>query len=82
VLCHGAARLQRIRGDLRFHPPKTRHFRRTIPLPAFCIEALRKGRSRQAAERLAVGEYQRDHGLVLPTKIGSAVEPRNLNRHF
>ena len=33
--------LQRVDGALRFQPPKTRHSRRTIPLPVPCTEALR-----------------------------------------
>ena len=74
--------LQRIGTDLLFQPPKTRHSRRTVPLPAFCLDALREYRSRQAAERLAAGEDWRDYGLVFPTKIGTPMEPRNLNRHF
>ncbi len=36
--------LQRIDGALRFLPPKSRHSRRTVPLPAPCVEALRRHR--------------------------------------
>lgn len=45
--------LQRVEGELRFQPPKTRHSRRTIPLPRPCLEALRAHRVAQGRERLA-----------------------------
>jgi integrase len=74
--------LQRISGELRVQPPKTKRSRRTIPLPAPCVDALREHRARQAAERLRAGERWKDSGLVFMTRVGSPLEPRNLNRHF
>jgi integrase len=43
--------LQRIRGELRLDAPKTRRSRRVIPLPPFCVRALREHHARQAAAR-------------------------------
>jgi integrase len=45
---------------------KTRKSRRTLALPARCIEAPRKQRAQQAADRLAAGDWQ-DSGLVFTT---------------
>jgi integrase len=51
-------------------------------LPAPCIAALRDHRSQQGVERTAKGEAWKESGLVFTTGIGTAIEPRNLNRHF
>lgn len=76
--------VQRVRGvGLMVKPlPKTKSSRRTVKLPAFCLEALRAHRERQAEERRRAGEAWRDHGLVFPSSVGTPMEPRNLNRHF
>ena len=44
---------QRVAGELRFTAPKTRHSRRTIPLPVLAVDGLHEHRARQAAERLS-----------------------------
>ena len=43
--------LQRVGGTLRPVPPKTEDSRRTVPLPAPCVKALRAHRENQVAER-------------------------------
>ncbi len=43
--------LQRVGGTLRLVPPETEGSRRTVPLPAPCVEALRDHRKKQFAER-------------------------------
>lgn len=73
---------QRVGGALRFDAPKTRRSRRTIPLPAFCVDALRERKALQAKDRLAAGSAWVDSGLVFTTRIGTPIEPRNLNRHW
>jgi integrase len=73
---------QRVAGELHFTAPKTRHSRRTLPLPALAVDALREHRVRQAAERLAAGRAWTDSGLVFTTTHGTPIEPRNLNRHW
>ena len=79
---HVRQAIQRVGGELHFTAPKTRHSRRTIPLPALAVDALREHRARQAAERLAAGTAWRDSGLVFTTATGTPIEPRNLNRHW
>jgi integrase len=74
--------LQRVGGELRFQPPKTRHSRRTIPLPPPCLEALRAHRVAQGKERLAAGPLWVDQGMVFATTIGTPIEPDNLSRSW
>jgi integrase len=42
---------------------KTRNSRRTLALPARCVDALRKQRAQQLADRLAAGERWQETGL-------------------
>ena len=74
--------LQRVEGELRFQPPKTRHSRRTIPLPRPCIEALRAHRLAQGKERLAAGPRWVDENMVFATTVGTPIEPDNLSRSW
>ncbi|MDX6367122.1 MAG: hypothetical protein QOK30_2198, partial [Nocardioidaceae bacterium] len=77
-----AQTLQRVGGELRFLPPKTRHSKRTVPLPTPCVEALRSHRVAQDCERLARGQDWSDHGLVFTTCVGTPIEPDNLRRSW
>lgn len=61
---------------------KTRRSRRTLALPARCVEALRKQRAQQATDKLAAGERWRNTGLVFPTAYGSAMDAANVRRDF
>lgn len=74
--------LQRVNGELTLTAPKTRRSERPVPLPAVCVDALRRRRDLQMEERHAVGERWQDSGLVFTTRLGTPIEPRNLNRHF
>lgn len=74
--------LQRVNGELRFMEPKTARSRRTITLPASCIEALRDHRRRQVEERLAAGPSWQEHELIFSTGIGTPIDPRNIHRSF
>lgn len=74
--------LQRVEGSLQLLPPRTRHSRRTVPLPPPCVEALRQHRARQDRERLALGPAWTDSGLVFTTTIGTPIEPDNLRRSW
>ena len=53
-----------------------------MPLPRSAVEALRAHRTRQLEEQLAAAEAWQEHGLVFTTKIGTALEPRNVLRRF
>jgi integrase len=73
--------LQRVEGQLVLSSPKTRRSRRAIPLPRAVVRVLRAHRESQAVER-AAAEVSGDDDLVFTTRIGTAIEPRNLSRHF
>ncbi|HET6919688.1 MAG TPA: site-specific integrase [Jiangellaceae bacterium] len=68
-----------IDGALRLDEPKTQRTKRTIRLPAVCVTALRQHADRQAEER-AAARYWTDTGLVFTTRLGTAIDPRNVNR--
>jgi integrase len=73
--------LQRVGGQLVLSSPKTRRSRRVIPLPRAVVKVLRAHRESQAVER-TTAEVWGDHDLVFTTTIGTAIEPRNMSRHF
>jgi integrase len=76
--------LARRRGAWEFTVPKTKRSRRTIPLPAELIAALREHRRAQAAQALRKGPaYARAFDLVFATPVGQPLSDRNLvQRHF
>lgn len=61
---------------------KTRKSRRTLALPARCVEALRRQKVEQAEERLAAGGRWVDVGLVFPTRVGTEMDKDNARRGF
>ncbi len=74
--------VQRLNGQLVFGPVESDGSERVVGLPAPCLDALKRHRMAQQAERKsAVGKW-REHGLIFTTTIGTPIEPRNLNRHF
>jgi len=74
--------VQRIRGELRFVPPKTDESTRTVPLPDICITAVCEHKIRQAEEQRAAGKNWKDNGLVFPSLLGTPMEPDNLRRSW
>lgn len=74
--------LQRVDGDLRFLPPKTRTSRRTVPLPQPCLDALRSHRVAQGKERLSAGAAWVDEDMVFASRVGTPIEPDNLRRSW
>ncbi len=74
--------LQRVGGRLRFVQPKTGDSERTVPLPRFCVEALREHKKRQFAERSEAWPDWDDHGLVFCSRRGTPMEPDNLRRSW
>jgi integrase len=62
--------------------PKTDHSRRTIPIPADIIDALRKHKAQQAQEKLLFGEAYEDQGLTFCQPNGRPIDPRNFTRFF
>ncbi|MEW6524382.1 MAG: tyrosine-type recombinase/integrase [Bacillota bacterium] len=66
-----------------FEEPKTANARRSLPLPASTVQALRRHQRQQAEERLAAGGAWQDLGLVFPTETGGPVTAyRSLVRHY
>jgi len=74
--------LQRVNGRLAVVEPKTPLSRRTVPVPAETMTALRSRRKQQNGERLAAGTAWTHSGLVFTTRSGRPVDPRNLNRSW
>ncbi|MGH3537012.1 MAG: tyrosine-type recombinase/integrase [Pseudonocardiaceae bacterium] len=77
-----AMQLQRVAGKLRHNETKTDDSTRVVALPRPCVQALRRHRAQQGAERLAAGDRWTDSGLVFTTRKGTPIEPRNINRTF
>ncbi|WP_326550219.1 tyrosine-type recombinase/integrase [Micromonospora sp. NBC_01813] len=69
------------RGRLVEKDLKTAESRATLSLPAALVEMLRAHRRNQAADRLAARVWV-DPDLVFTTSIGTALEPRNVNRSW
>lgn len=61
---------------------KTRKSRRTLALPARCVEALRRQKVAQEVERRAAGSRWVDAGLVFPTSVGTEMDKDNARRAF
>lgn len=72
--------VQRADGRLQFVAPKTHRSRRTVPVPAQTLALFRSHRRHQAAARLAAGERWHDHGLVFPSRVGTFMDPDNIDR--
>jgi integrase len=77
-----AQTLQRVDGQIRVLPPKTRYSRRTVPLPPQVVDALRAHRAVQDAERAAAGAKWQDSGMVFASRAGTPMEPDNLRRSW
>jgi integrase len=61
---------------------KTRKSRRTIALPARCVDTLRRHRELQACERREARDAWHDHGLVFASKVGTPLDAANVRRAF
>ncbi|MFF5261647.1 tyrosine-type recombinase/integrase [Actinomadura viridis] len=61
---------------------KTKRSRRTLALPARCVDALTTHKARQEAIRRAVGGKWQDHGLVFASMVGTELDSHNVRRAF
>jgi len=61
---------------------KTRKSRRTLALPARCVEALTAHRERQERQRKRAGKKWQEHGLVFASRVGTELQARNVRRAF
>lgn len=63
--------------------PKTKKARRSIPLPALAIQALREWKATQAKERLRLGAEYENHSFVFATEFGKPLDQANIyQRNF
>lgn len=76
------AALQRINGSLQLVQPKSERSRRTIPLPAKSLDALRQHRTRQDQERLHAGSDWNDGNFVFATAAGMPLDGPSVTRLF
>ncbi|HEU0113818.1 MAG TPA: site-specific integrase [Thermomicrobiales bacterium] len=70
--------LQNVGGTKTFVEPKTPHSRRTIPLPASGVRALRAQHARQNGQRLAAGSRWQEWGLVFTARYGTPLDGSNV----
>lgn len=59
---------------------KTAAGRRAVPLLPDVVDALRRERAVQAANRLRLGAGWADHDLVFPSRVGTPLDPHNARR--
>lgn len=69
-------------GGLILLEPKSEKSRRTVALPQMAVEALRRHRKVQAAERLRAGEAWVDNGFVFANYTGGPFEPNFASKEF
>jgi integrase len=62
--------------------PKSERSRRTLPMPAHVMAALRALRTAQAAERLLLGRAWSDTGLVAVSADGGPIRPETYSKTF
>ena len=74
--------LQRVDGSLALRRTKTTSSEAVLPLPEICAEALTSHRAMTNVWRLAAGPAWHDTGLVLSTRYGLPIDPRNFHRKF
>jgi integrase len=69
-------------GKLTLGEPKSATSRRTLPIPASLVTALRAHAIRQMEERLVVGSRWQDTGYVFTSTVGTPIHPGNLMKSF
>jgi site-specific recombinase XerD len=78
-----AAVRERLRGrPWRFTEPKSESGRRTIPLTAPAVAALRAQRRRAAEMRVKVADTWQDHDLVFPSAVGTPLDGTNVYHEY
>jgi integrase len=70
------------RSDRAGGDTKTPKSRRTLRLAQIAVDALRRRKAGQAADRLKAGEVWLDSGLVFTTTIGTMLDQHNIRRGF
>jgi integrase len=68
--------------EVRIEPPKSRNGKRTLPLDAALVAALKTLKARQAAERLAAGAAYERTGYLAADELGRPVHPEWFTDEF
>ncbi|MXQ55669.1 hypothetical protein [Shimazuella alba] len=71
-----------INGKLVLQDPKTKGSQRSVSLTHTATEALKKHRIKQYEQKLEIGENYQDQDLIIATRFGTPIGPRNLLRSF
>ncbi len=74
--------LEQTAEGLALKAPKTPRSRRTITLGPTALEALKRHKAQQAAQRLRMGPAYEDRGLVCAQLDGSPMSPREVSKEF
>lgn len=74
--------MQRIGSRLLRRETKTEASDATPPLPSICIVTLRQHQMDQLAAKHAAGDAWLESPLILTTRYGTPIEPRNFNRFW
>lgn len=74
--------LQRVKGALLRRTTKTASSEAPLPLPDICLDALRSHQDLIEKWRTEAGKAWQDSGLVLTTRYGLPLDPRNFHRRF
>jgi integrase len=74
--------LQRVRRQLLHRQTKTEASDAPLPLPPICLAALQLRKAQQDEARAKAGKEWHNTGLVLTTRYGTPIEPRNLGRSY
>lgn len=77
---HVVGTMQRTADGLTMGSPKTEKSRRQVALSATAVQALRRHRAGQAAQRLVLGKAWEDTDFVFANDVGGPIEPCNLIR--
>jgi integrase len=72
--------LKRENNQLRLGPPKTAGSVRTLKMSEQLTSALRHHLSEQHRRKEVACELWRDYGLVIPTEVGTPIDPSNARR--
>jgi integrase len=74
--------LQRVQGRLVRRATKTVSSEAVLPLPEICLDALSSHQELAQRWEAAAGPAWHDTGLVLTTRYGLPIDPRNFHRKF